>query len=120
MKLYTVKTYHENGKIYQEYTVNEHCHIHGTYRDWYDNGPLYSQCEYVNGELHGIQYIWNEDGSLLHVEQYDTGNLLVEVNYRTNPIKIRMIDPNIESSGFIAEVTSSLDCEGKKYEFTNS
>ena len=93
---------------------------HGTYQYWHVNGQLWQQCEYVNGKLHGILYLWDEDGSLMGIKQYDNSNLLVRVDYTTNPIRIEMIDPNIESSGFIAEVTLGLDCEGKKYEFTNN
>ena len=168
MNLRTIKDYHDNGKPFQEYTVDEEGQKHGTYRNWYDNGQIFEQCEYVNGHYHGtrqrwhnngqlwsqsewvngkrhgtyrdwhdngqlysqtehvngarhgIRYLWNNDGSLRYIEQNDNDKSLVRVDYTINPIMIRIIDPNIDSTTIIANITSSLDEQGKKYEFTNN
>ena len=143
MKLETVKIYHLNGNPSHEYMVDEQGNLHGisqrwyengqlwvqsefvngkrhgTYQRWHFNGQLWEQIEYVNGKRHGIAYMWNEDSSIRNIRQYDTGKLIICVDYTTDPIMIKMIDPNIESTNFIVNITSSLDCEGKEYEFTN-
>ena len=116
----TYRDWHDNGQLREqsEY-VNDN--LHGTSRYWYDNGQLWEQCEYVNGARHGIRYIWNDDGSLNFIEQNDNGKELVEVDYMYNnkPRKvviIKIYDANIETTSFIANITSSLSLEGKKYE----
>ena len=119
MNLQTIKTYYGNGRLSQEYTVDDQGRKHGTYCDWWKNGQLWEQSEFVNDKLHGIRYVWDNDGSVMYIMQYDNDKKLVEVDYTINPIMIRMIDPNIESSKFIVNITSSLDCEGRKYEFAN-
>jgi len=44
--------------------------LHGKYREWYEDGNLYTESNYVDGERHG-----------LYREFYRDGNLYAECNY---------------------------------------
>ena len=141
MKLNTIKTYHTNGNLHEMYTINIHNQKHGTYQSWYDNGQLGVQSEYLNGKLHGIyqewysngqlmlqseylngkrhgiRYTWNKNGSLKYIQQFDTDNILVHVNYENNPILIEIHDEaNVESTTLLTHLISQLTSEGKNYE----
>ena len=145
VELKVVKTYHDNGKLHQEYTEDDQGRKHGTYRDWRDNEQLWSQCEYINGKLHGtyqywhdngqlweqsewvndirhgIIYAWEDDGSLKYIRQYDNGKTLVEVifeqdNQRLKKPIIQICAPNHAKAGDgLIQVIKVLQEKGIKF-----
>lgn len=65
----------------------------GTFRSWYFNGQLLSECTYKDGKLDGIYRKWDSNGKLLtesyrrdnkmvYFKEWDGGNLIssMEVN----------------------------------------
>ena len=145
VQLKVVKQCYDNSKPRLEYTEDEQGQIHGTYRmwhaneqlseqsewvngarhgiryEWHSNGQLWEQEEWINGLCHGIQYVWNNDGSLKYVEQYDHGNILVEVvfeqdNQRLKKPIIQIRAPNHANVGdALIEVIKVLQEKGIKF-----
>ena len=146
MKLYSIKKYYADGAPRIAYTTNKDGNRHGTYQHWYPNGQLrtqeewingnrhgtcqfwytngqiWEQCEYVNGVPQGIRYFWAFNGSLAYIQQYDNGELLVEVDYISDNGRARKVvlievydGVNIESTGFIANATTKLNEEGRTF-----
>lgn len=54
--------------------------ILGKVKTWYQSGGLQSEVEMHDNAKHGICVTWYEDGSLLHVEEYEHG-VLVDGKY---------------------------------------
>ena len=67
----------------------------GIYQSWYENGQLYTQCNYKNGILEGLYQRWHEKGQLceqghyrngqlegLYQRWYENGQLQLETNYK--------------------------------------
>ena len=112
----TYKDWHTNGQLYEQSEYINH-YYHGTRQRWHENGQLREQSEWVNGNLHGIRYAWNSNGSLICIQQFDTDNILVHVNYENNPIVIHISsEANIESTTLLTHLISQLTSEGKNYE----
>lgn len=47
----------------------------GLWRTWHDNGRIKSDCEYVNGKLHGYEKWWYENGQQKQKSNYVNGKL---------------------------------------------
>ena len=141
VQLRVVKTRYDISHPYQEYTVDEHEQLHGTYIEWNHLGQLYiqseyshgklhgkrqrwhnkgyvwEQTEYLNGKLHGIRSLHNQDGSIYKIEQYENNTQLVCVNFDFTPILIKIYTgADVESTKFITDIITQLTSEGKNYE----
>ena len=119
MKLNTIKEHYKNGMPHREYTVNEKGQVHGTYKDWYPNGQLWVQREYVNNKLHGIEHIWDDDGMMRYKSQYNHGDTLITVRFQTNFVEIVMHGIKLEPTGWLAKLIIQLINEGTKLELTH-
>lgn len=49
--------------------------IQGLVKTWYDNGVMENQREMTEGERNGVSTAWYRDGSLMMIEEYETGKL---------------------------------------------
>ncbi len=45
----------------------------GEYKSWWPNGHIYIQCTYIKGEFHGEYKTWYRDGELLEDKVYIEG-----------------------------------------------
>ncbi|MFZ1705499.1 MAG: hypothetical protein WAT79_14215 [Saprospiraceae bacterium] len=96
-----VQTFHENGKLKEEYTLNNKNEKNGTYKSYSDEENLYELAEYKNGLLVGKRILYhpngktevieqyNEEGKLHGVYQvfYDNGQLMTDKNYINNELE---------------------------------
>jgi antitoxin component YwqK of YwqJK toxin-antitoxin module len=85
--------FYENGK--PEYLGNfDNNTRSGTWKYWYDNGNLWTTCEYENGMKHGESFIYYKNGKIKIKGSYqnnkiagtwvfydETGKQIKEVNY---------------------------------------
>jgi antitoxin component YwqK of YwqJK toxin-antitoxin module len=68
--------------------------IHGTYKEWYENGIKKYECDYINNEVNGIHKKWYQNGVIEYeynyinselsglAKEYDiNGNLIRQTNY---------------------------------------
>lgn len=65
--------------------------IHGAVRTWHENGQLESQREMSLNRKQGISTAWYPDGSLMLVEEYDSGELTKGKYYKkgnSSPLSI--------------------------------
>lgn len=60
----TERTYHRNGRIYQEVPFVKG-KIHGLIREWHKNGTLAKEIPMKEGVRHGVCKEWNDAGQLL-------------------------------------------------------
>ena len=94
------KTYHDNGKIHETYTVDKEGQRHGTFKRYSIDGALYEIANYDHGKLQGERQIYYPDGQVEITEQYDAdqlngpykrfhpnGNLMFEATYSNNVIQ---------------------------------
>jgi antitoxin component YwqK of YwqJK toxin-antitoxin module len=65
------KTYHTNGKIMEEFTVNKKGEKDGTYSSFYDSGLPYETAEYKNGKLKGVRKLNYPEGVIEIIENYN-------------------------------------------------
>ena len=42
---------------------------------FYEDGSVYIETNYRNGKFHGEVRVWNEDGELVQIEQYENGDI---------------------------------------------
>lgn len=71
--------YYPNNKIKikQEYILfNKKKTLHGKTTKYYENGNIKEELEYKNGMLNGIQKYYDENGTFIKQEVYDSGTLL--------------------------------------------
>ena len=50
--------------------------IHGTVKTWFENGVIESQKEMCHNIRHGHNFAWYKDGSLMLIEDYESGKLI--------------------------------------------
>ena len=60
----TERTYHRNGRIYQEVPFVKG-KIHGLIREWHKNGALAKEVPMKEGVRHGVCKEWNDAEQLL-------------------------------------------------------
>lgn len=67
--------YYENGQILSEsnYLNGE---LHGLSREYYENGQILSESNYINGELNGPSGEYYEDGQIQAEANYANGELI--------------------------------------------
>ena len=68
-----VKDWYENGQLYAESTW-ENGELDGLYRNWRENGRLRQELPYVNDKLQGVGNFWRENGQSLTPKCYKSGN----------------------------------------------
>lgn len=72
----STKTYHENGKLMEEFFLNKNGEKNGPYTAWYDTGILYETSQYKNGKMTGERKLYYTDGKLEILETYNDEGLL--------------------------------------------
>ena len=76
VKKVTVK--YPGGRVKSEFSLNVFKNgppaFHGTYKEWYENGQVWKEGEYVNGRKIGAWKFWAEDGKLLKSGAYVDGH----------------------------------------------
>ena len=116
----TYQEWYKNGQIWEQSEWLD-WERNGTTQRWYDNGQIGEQSEWVKGNMHGTQYYWNNDGSYRYITLYDNGKELINVSYILansrfrKVIKISIYGSTIESTIFLANITTMLRDEGCKY-----
>lgn len=71
----TIKTYHDNGQLKENYTIDENEKIQGIYKSWYRNGQLKIKANFKDDKEHGL---WEE--------RADNGQLKCRINYKNGQL----------------------------------
>lgn len=69
-----VRDYHENGQLYQEETYKDG-ELEGISKEWYENCELKLESIYKNGISDGVSKGWHENGQLKHESAYKEGKV---------------------------------------------
>lgn len=69
------KTYHDNGELYQEFTLDDQGDYHGPYKAYSEEGYLFEEATYDHGDLIGTRTIYYPTGAREIVEQYKDGQI---------------------------------------------
>jgi hypothetical protein len=106
-----VEEYYDNGTICERYHTNEQGQYYGLYQNWYLNGQLREQSEWINDLRYGILQRWDDYGQLKYFGWFNNGDYVIEVCMFYSPIEIWIHQSrvNIESSAFLAHVMSDFD-----------
>lgn len=94
-----VKTYHDNGAVYETYTINEDSLRHGNYFKFYENGDTLEKAFYIDGKLNGKRVLFfegnrpeieetyiNDSLSGEYIVYYDDGNISLVTRYEQNEL----------------------------------
>lgn len=68
-------SYHENGKVNEQFSISKDSVRNGVYKKYLDNGNLFEQSNYVDGELHGERTLYYTNGNPEIIETYEKGNI---------------------------------------------
>lgn len=80
-----VTTHYQNGKLYEDYSINLKDEKEGIYRKWHDNGVLIEDSEWKNGQRNGRCRKYNNKGLLCFDAYHLNGELHGEqIIYNTN------------------------------------
>jgi len=98
-------TYHDNGKVFEEYTVVNNC-LHGTYKSYDETGTPKQIYNYVKGKQTGAQQLLFANGKPQEIKTIDaeTRHQKIETFYPTgNPLKLQHFDANGQKKGVFKE-----------------
>ncbi len=82
-----VKNWHQNGQLSLE-SHYKNGQQHGPTIEWYDGGQKKSESHFKLGKEHGESRYWLKDGRLLAVQEYDNGQLVKDINYRSGNVRL--------------------------------
>ncbi|MDM8537023.1 CARDB domain-containing protein [Desulfobacterales bacterium HSG17] len=93
--LITYEWYYENGQIREQYTyysirddyntTTYHRILHGTYTEWYDNGQMDEQRDFIDGKITGVWSKWYSNGIPSSQSEFSSENDLVsQKSYHEN------------------------------------
>jgi len=68
--IFTIEVENKNGSNFEIY--------YEKYSEFYNNGQIRGQKEYIDDILHGDAKIWSEDGQLILEYKYDNGLIVVD------------------------------------------
>lgn len=77
------KGYYENGRLKITSYTDENGQKTGMWEYWYDNGNLWSQCEYENGIRSGMSKVYYPDGTLRYEGNYKEDKQTGKWNFYT-------------------------------------
>ena len=64
LKIGIHKSWRKDGSQKFEYPFNDKGYYHGTIKEWYTNGQLVKEFNYVNGKESGTQKMWQSNGNI--------------------------------------------------------
>ena len=67
------KYWFKNGQLKSERPVKIKGKYNGVWREWYENGHLFYEDNYIDGKLDGLQRQWYENGQLWFERNYKDG-----------------------------------------------
>ncbi len=70
-----VKEMRSNGTIRREGQLVNNVEV-GTWKEYYENGKISVESEYVGGKLHGLETRWDKEGNKVSVMEYQNGKNL--------------------------------------------
>ncbi len=90
-------TYHPNGKKYMEGSFRDGLR-EGHWVSWFDNGTLWSEGDFKQGESHGLRSVYYPNGQLYYQGMYEMGKRKgVWLFYDETGEKIKEVDYDKES-----------------------
>src|SRR5687768_2297144 len=70
-----VKNYDQEGRLIQEVIYDQKDATRRIVKDYYKNGQIFQQVEYINNLKQGVVKSYYEDGTLLRETPYDSGRV---------------------------------------------
>ena len=90
MELKEVKTYYNNGQLFEHCFLNENGEFHGEYKARTECGQMWIQCFYDNGKYHGEYKRWHSNGQLWDHCFYINSKEITEKEYYDSRMKEKL------------------------------